>query len=336
MAKQIRWTILSGSFLCVGVAAFALASCGRVESDPVSAEEGAAPASHELLQPHCWRYRNVTAAIGAAVIDCQGTIGPDSFEVKDGALVPKFSSCRANAANAKVDPAVAYSTLQTLLAVQQTKEDPRIQECFAGQWNRWHELFQRTNITQCPSWTKTEVIGGATSSTLRQLAKMYARAPKAPAECEQLTERAARKACISRSIQEQLAKDPALSHEQSLRDIIPPPKTSQTYTVTSADPSCEDPGACAAQCAAAFPGFVLAAGGNRVDGDATYWLSADPPGTYIGYTHPMCQYNGPPGDLYGHINRVGEMCTRWDDFDGCYVTLLRDAHIPGLSHCGDF
>ncbi len=330
----------SGLLSLAGAATIALASCGRVEdeaSDAADAPPGVA--AEELQQPHCWRYRNVTAAIGAAVIDCQGTIGPSSFEIKDGLLVPKFDSCRAPVEGAPAEPSRAFQALKTLLTVQQTEgEDPRVKECFAGQWNRWHELFQRTGITQCPSWKKTEIIGQPTSGTLRQLSKMYPRAPKVSSECNELASRAERDACIAHRVEEQFEKDPTLRHEQTLVDIVPPPKTSQTYTVSSSDAACDDPGACAAQCAAAFPGFVRAASGTRVDGDATYWLSDEDYGTYMGYQHQMAQYQGPPGDTYGHINRIDEECWRWSPLpkpNGSYFVMrLVDSGLPGLSHCG--
>src|SRR5262245_47211214 len=136
--------------MAVGVAAV---SCGRLEdsgAEEVAAEQTTTSA---LELQHCRRYDNVTAAIGAAVIDCQGTIGPDSFTVVDGLLVPKFSSCRESSGKFAVNPdavsgkatdaQTTFETLRTLLSIQSTPGDPNIKECFAGRWNRWSELFPR-------------------------------------------------------------------------------------------------------------------------------------------------------------------------------------------------
>ncbi|MFZ5891010.1 MAG: hypothetical protein ACOY0T_08165 [Myxococcota bacterium] len=351
----------------------------------------------------CWRYEPLTAAIAAATIDCQGTIGPNSFKVDDkGELVPTFTSCipgatQSKAANAAIAPAPVaasaaaptpaagavakaaptpagsvppatsaaqagpapaastdaaqaaadYALLTQLLAFQRLPDLPGIHECVGGRWTRWAKLFERTGITTCPTWQKTEVIGNPKMSdtdpkqnlTALQLAQMQPRLPVAPKDCNRYPSKEERRKCVLTSVHEQLEKDPALREDQKLADIIVPPKTSATYTV-SVDPSvkCTDAAVCAAQCAAGFPGFVLAASNNRVDGDATYWLNPDPPFTFAGYQHPMAQYHGPPGDVYGHVNRAGEQCWRWDDFDGLYVEVLIDASLPGLpiSHCGNF
>jgi len=340
-----NYKILAGVAVALATTAASafFVSCGRVE-EASSVQDGAEASSNAVLkQPPCWRYQTVTAAIAALVIDCQGTIGPDSFKVVDDLLVPTFATCRdsttqeGGSAPVRVDGKATFDALTTLLTVQKTPEDPNIRQCFAGRWNRWLELFPRAGLTSCPTWTKTEVIGDPSPRTLKQLAKLYPKVPVAPQACHALPDAAQRKACVSKSIQQQL-QDPVVAHERQLVDLVPPPKTSQTYTVSSSDPQCDDPAVCAAQCAAAFPGFILAASGNRVDGDATYWLSSAPPFTFTGYTHPMCQYMGPPGAVYGHYNRIGETCWRCDEFDGLYVEVLVDARIPGvpLSHCGGF
>jgi hypothetical protein len=241
-----------------------------------------------------------------------------------------------------------YELLISLLAFQKAPDLPNIHECLGKRWTRWTELFKRTNIASCPTWEKTEVIGAPqfrqvgpndppVNVTALQTGKMQPRLPVAPEACSRYNTPEERRDCVRNSIREQFQKQPELRTEQTYVEYVLPPKTSATYTVTvPPNVQCDDAGVCAAQCASAFPGFVLAASGNRVDGDATYWLNPDPPFTYRGYQHPMAQWNGPPGDVYGHINRVGEQCWRWDPFDGYWVMTLIDAHLPGLSHCGDF
>jgi len=259
------------------------------------------------------------------------------------AVVPAAST---DAAQAEAD----YALLTQLLSFQQIPDLPGVSECVGGRWTDWSELFKQTKIKTCPTWVKTEVIGAPVlvpdsqtqakkNLTAQQSARMEPRLPVAPGACNELKTPAERRKCTLDAVHDQLQKDPQLYRNQKLAQMVVPPKTSATYTVAiDANEPCDDPAVCAAQCAAAFPGFVLAASGNRVDGDATYWLSADPPHTYDGYTHPMAQFQGPPGDVYGHFNRIGEKCWRWDDFDGLYVETLRDAQIPGvpLSHCGGF
>ncbi|MGC4086610.1 MAG: hypothetical protein QM756_01695 [Polyangiaceae bacterium] len=324
-------------------------ACGQVESNPPEqvAEQAKAP---QPLQPLCWRFQSLTAAIGAAAIDCRGTIGPDSFEVdKNGVLVPTFTSCIPGATKPKgaadskdaAQAAADWSLLNSLLSFQQAPDLPGVRECVAGRWSRWRKLFDRANIATCPTWEKTEVIGTPTQQTVTQLNRMQPKLPVAPDSCHKYEQPAERRKCTLDAIRNEIKSDPNLLEEQSLANIIIPPKTSATYTVTVApDVRCADPAVCAAQCAAAFPGFVLAAAGNRVDGDATYWLSDAPPGSFPGIQHEMAQYYGPPGEQFGHVNRTGELCWRWDEFDELVylTTLYRVVLSPtiSVSHCGTF
>ncbi|MGC4086611.1 MAG: hypothetical protein QM756_01700 [Polyangiaceae bacterium] len=344
-------------------------------------------------QPMCWRYQSLTAAIAAATIDCQGTIGPNSFKLDNGILVPTFGSCIPGATKVKsaavtpapqpgtaTPPATApvaapalkasaapppvsvttpvpplqaaadgdvklaeanWTLLNHLLAFQQLKDMPDIQECLGGRWARWSELFKRTNIATCPTWQKTEIIGDLSPDSIAQLDKMRPKLPNAPATCAEYKSPEERRTCTFDALRQQVKSDPRLAAEQKLANILVPPKTSATYTVSVAPGvECKDAAICAAQCASAFPGFVLAASGSRVDGDATYWLSEAPRGTFPGIQHEMAQFYGPPGELYGHPNRSGELCWRWDEYDELvFLTTLYEVVLaPGvsLSHCGTF
>lgn len=244
-----------------------------------------------------------------------------------------------------------YAHLMTLLSLQDVAELTNIHDCLGGRWQTWKEVFARTNITTCPTWEKTEVIGAPTlvidpatqqvrNLTAIQTGKMQPRLPRVDEQaCPAGGSVEARRQCIINSVQMELQRDEKLAAEQKYAEYVLPPKTSAMYTVTMPPGvQCEDAAVCAAQCASAFPGFVLAASQNRVDGDATYWLSDEEYGTYFGYQHPMAQWNGPPGDTYGHINRIDEECWRWSPLPkpngSFFVMRLIDSLLPGLSHCG--
>lgn len=292
----------------------------------------------------CSRFDTITAALASRTLECRGTIGPTLFEVKAGRLTRTFAECTTQDAR-------ALKEIDALLAMQEAKH-PKLRElraCVTERWTAWTELFAKTELTTCPSWQRTEVIGKPSRESLAQLDRMQPRFPdgaEALKACTQVRPEE-RAQCVSRELQAALSRDPNLAREQRFAEILVAPQTSATYSVAyePACPTCKctDIAVCAAQCSAGLPGFVLAASGTRVVADPTYWLYDDPPMTYgPPYVHPMSRYLGPPGAIYGHVKRVGENCTLWDPLGRLHFkTLLQQEDMTGatgttsLSRCGD-
>lgn len=331
----------SGARVLVLLAAGVSAGCCCQQPPPPNVPP---PHPPEPSVATCAQFDTITAAIAARTVECRGTIGPTLFEVKSGYLIRTFAEC-------KTQDSQPIKEIDTLLALQESRH-PKLREfrsCVTERWTDWSELFAKTELTTCPSWQRSEVIGKPSRETLAQLDRMQPRLPDAADAlklCAQ-AEPAERQQCVSRQLQAALSRDATLTREQRFAEILVAPKTSATYSIAyePACPTCKcsDVAVCAAQCSAGLPGFVVSASGTRVVADPTYWLYDDPPMTYgPPYVHPMSRYLGPPGALYGHVNRVGESCTRWDPIGRLHFkTVLQQEDIGGvlgtvsLSRCGD-
>jgi len=289
----------------------------------------------------CEGYFGLTALLAQATVSCTGTIGPDSFYVNDNqALENKFSSCK--------DGPEGLEKVKKLLQLQTFhKALPGFQQCLAGRYKLWEDLFARTKLgNNCPNWTATAVVGEGESGTSKQLGKMQPKFPYAPS---------AEKARAN------LKPGP----DQRFVNIRVPAKSSIIYEIAypQANSACDDPAVCAAQCAAFLPGFVVSAAGNQLVADPASWYrdrttttcSASPtndPWCPPDFVHQMSLYSTssgpvPPGDLYGHPNRgnKGEHCDRWlpgvapspgFDYETDLVLECADpAQTVCLSRCGN-
>ena len=286
----------------------------------------------------CADYGGFTALLAEATIACTGTIGPESFEVQNGLLRNRFTTCTSAPEKEKLEKVTKLLRLQTF-----RKALPRFQECLTERYTRWSDLFQRTNLKTCPVWTDATVIGEGDKATSTQLSKMQPNLPYVPAS----------------------ERDPVVkpTPEQLLVGIQAPAKSSILYKIAypQPEPACDDPAVCAAQCAAFLPGFVVSAAGNQLLADPATWYrdrftqTCATPGSddpwCPPYIHAMATTRTsagstvPPGDLYGHPNRgdMGERCVRWlpptETAPGAnYVTdLVLECVAPGdcLSRCGN-
>lgn len=328
MKTQIAFQLSSSLFLCV------LASGCHSEH-----------AMHAQEQPQdpCVGYGGLTALLGEATVQCTGTIGPKSFTVDDkGMLRNTFTTCSNAPEKENYERVTKLVQLQTF-----TKALPRFQECLTQRYNRWSDLFKRTELNgNCPNWTEASVIGAGDKASNAQISKMQPRLQYVPAS----------------------EKDPRPqpSADEQYVNIEVPTKSSIVYKIAYAqpEPKCADAAVCAAQCAAFLPGFVVSAGGGQVLVDPASWFRDNtgflncsdatttdpwcPP-----YVHAMSVTRTsfssviPPGDIYGHPNRAqfGEHCFRWapDSVGGPGFNYETDlvlectdpAQTQCLSRCGN-
>jgi hypothetical protein len=237
----------------------------------------------------CGVMNHYTAAIAEATIACTGTLGPDSFTVgSSGRLERNFTQCSSSvSASTAVE---LRQTIDDLLSLQQRADVPAAKSCFAPQWTAWRTQFLNSGNSVCPSWTVVASIGTATFASVAQV----------------------------------IGSLPILSNLPVggiARDVLDATKENFLYLVALPLPPpiqpCGDALSCANACTAGLPGFYLGQQTGLAMGDPCWWLSStsyasgSDPYKQNGYYHPMSYYGDPPGDIYGHRNRVSETCSRW-------------------------
>ncbi|HET9954040.1 MAG TPA: hypothetical protein VFQ61_06035 [Polyangiaceae bacterium] len=254
----------------------------------------------------CSMFDAYTAALATSVIDCLGTIGPDVFAVDEkGYLNRRFDKCLENSEEqlANID---GLLSLQVREHQRPNKSGIRLDPvaCISGRYQRWAGSFKAAGIRECPRWVKTGVIGETTPEVVATYTKLL----------PQISTKGTR-----------VERDPPVA------------KRDYAYKVYFAsgiqDKGCQDPASCAAACVSGFPGALVKASGEEVLLDPTYWLDATKTTVYTagGYYHGMSYYGGPPGDLFGHINRQNETCSYYDfDFDMHYLGKLKPVQIGGM------
>ena len=234
---------------------------------------------------------NVMAALATLMVECTGTIGPDSFVLRQGILgLPDNFEC-TNPEARELDKA---GSIRAYLSLQLPRRDGHFvmanaAECIGGRWARWREAFARTGIKQeqCPAW---ERIGIRRSSVDDKKAE-FAKATLRPAT------------------QDSPEGDVGLSREPPDLELFKVFRDFETrFAQAVPDHECtrQGSGACAALCAGAFPGFVISTNGPGVEIDAMEWLeddvfvNNDDPYLEFGYYHPTWAY----GETVGHRNRA--------------------------------
>jgi hypothetical protein len=255
----------------------------------------------------CGFMNNYTAAIAEATIACTGTLGPSSFIVSStGLLQRNFSQC---------SPAVSGSvaaglqqTIDDLLGLQQRANVPEAKACFASQWTSWRTNFLNSGNSVCPSWT---VVGSIGTATLASVALVIQSLP-----------------ILS-----------SLPTGGILQNVLDATKENFLYAVSLPLPPpiqpCGDALSCAAACTGGLPGFYLGQQNGLAIGDPCWWLSSttyasgSDPFKQNDYYHPMSYYGDPPGDIYGHRNRVSEACSRWGGGYHYQGVLELDCVSPG-------
>ena len=103
------------------------------------------------------------AALGAATLECQGTVGPASYDTRTGVLARTFTAClsRDGAALAQID---------ALLGVQLSAQGQRdnLAAHFVTRWNAFVASFPYRRSDACPTWTLANVIDAPTAESVRR------------------------------------------------------------------------------------------------------------------------------------------------------------------------
>jgi hypothetical protein len=236
----------------------------------------------------------IMAAIATLMVECTGKIGPDSFVLRqDGVLelpenLQNQVECPLDQPEGNVD---VLGQIRAYLSLQEFMPDgsprkilPNARQCIGGRWAAWRETFARTGITQeqCPAWTGLGVVDDTEERFQERLRIVEQREP--------IVVRDASGAIIPGTF---TAEPPNLELFKFNREFA--------VGFDQGEPMhpCiqEGPGACAALCAGAFPGFVLGAEGTNVTVDAMEWLEhrsyrnpANNPWLSLGYYHPTWAY----------------------------------------------
>jgi len=225
---------------------------------------------------NCSAYNDITAALGELTADCLGTVDPRAYKVsRDGVLTPAFDRC-------PVDESRMLPILQLLSLQQRVARLPFVKQCVAGRFEVAQQKFASSGIDVCPRWSDKQVINPITTRT------------------------------IDTVIKSGLPDLPAADDGQPLRALEFLKQFSQYNVKLDAAPqACKTPADCAAQCAAAFPGFVVNAADDTVLVDPVAWLldtvypaSTSDPYLRATYYHPMSYSGGVPGVTFGAFARA--------------------------------
>ena len=119
-------------FLSVCFGASAALACGA----------SSGPDEPERVRPELPAYSSYQAALGAATLECLGTVSPDTYIVEEGVLRRNFATCREKG---------TLQTIDNLLALQHIADAA---ETFVTTWERWKGNFGAEDVTACPTWQR--------------------------------------------------------------------------------------------------------------------------------------------------------------------------------------
>lgn len=272
----------------------------------------------------CQSFDTYSSSIAEAVVDCTGTIGPNSFALDDrGFLRRNFGECRDRERQEELLSIIdGFVGLQYVLEVERdfpqfvTDRLAYSYECITERWAAWKDAFDRSGVVECPTW---RFVGEQGTPTLE----------------------------LYKVITSQLPKLPFAEREGNRPDVINNLKISRLYDVVfengTPDQQCGSPGDCAQICAAGFPGFVLRQDGETVLTDPPPWQRATVYGEtdnpYAApYYHAMSLFGAVPGQTISHYNRSKENEEFCSYYDGEFhvQTLLKPncAKMPdGTESC---
>jgi hypothetical protein len=252
---------------------------------------------------------SVMAALATLMVECTGTIGPESFVLQQGVLaLPDGFECT----NPEAREQDKEGSIRAYLSMQLPRKDgsfvvPNGAECIGGRWASWRQAFARTGITQdqCPVWRRTGI------SRFTQ-AEKDAEFKKAIVRVTDQTTSPEGDVGTSR-------EPPNLELFKVFRDF------DVAFQQAAPDHDCtrRGAGACAAICAGAFPGFVIGTDGPSVRVDAMEWLEDDiflggDPYLDFGYYHPTWEY----GETIGHRNRANSCGAQTVLFSQCNQRIV--------------
>jgi len=267
----------------------------------------------------CQAFDSYTAALARDTIACIGTIGPNTFRLNDkGHLRRSFQACTVPLER---DPDAPkgdgedhrLQNIDDMISIQSRNE--RAGVCIPRQWTTWRQGFLAAGNRVCPSLEFVQNIGSPNPEGVK------ANASRLPHLNPKEGLPAGREGTV-------IPGDQLAYYKASFREG------------TKGQP-CGDAQSCAQACLGGLPGGFV----GNVDGytvvDPLWWLmdykfpdpSEDP---FMGYDyyHPMSFENELPGDLYGHINRVGEQCSYYLAPDHYLAVLQADCIVDyDLSSC---
>jgi hypothetical protein len=263
----------------------------------------------------CNSYNFYSATIATLTVDCLGRIDQDSYVLDvEGFLRRNFQACPLDDSKLRsIDDFLGLQYRRTIPG-QNVNPLPFGKECIAGRWARWRDEFESRGIAFCPNWAKRGETNTPTDAlidaAIKQLPQQFPlqQNPRLPGPPEQL-------------------------------------KTNSIYFVSfppgTPGQQCDTPGSCAAACAEGFPGFVLQQDGATVITDPPVWqldltfTTTPNPFMRLGYYHPMSLSGPPPGEIFGHRNRVPEQCSYYNSGYHFLTTLKENCQeMPGgLLNC---
>jgi hypothetical protein len=236
----------------------------------------------------CSTFDTYASSLATFTVDCLGTINQDSFSLDAaGFLQRNFQECPRDPSKLRSIDDFLGLQYPRRLPGQTVNPLPFAKDCIAGRWARWRAAFDESGVVECPIWEKRGEINTPTEA-------LYA--------------------AIARGLPQ-----PPVAETRDRPEIIQLTKVNSIYFVSfpsgqTPPQQCATPAACAAICAGGFPGFVIQQDGATVITDPPAWqldvvFAGSNPFMRAGYYHPMSLYGPPPGEIFGHINRVPEGCT---------------------------
>ncbi len=256
----------------------------------------------------CTQFNGYTGALAHALLVCDGTIGPKSFYTNDrGHLRRAFDKCSLPFEpdeNHRED--TRLQTIDDILGIQSRND--LAGECIPKQWVSWRERFLEAGNSMCPLFDRA--------------VEKFENDPS----FENVKMNASGLPPLSRREGEGLPDEKA-------PDVTPGDEHAFYLVHFDKEPSqpCGSAETCAKECSEGLPGAFVRQDGDYVVMDPLWWLTdylyPDPstnPFMSYDYYHPMSFEGDLPGDLYGHINRTGELCSLYMGGDH-YLGIL-DPH----------
>ncbi|HEY3498916.1 MAG TPA: hypothetical protein VGK73_29700 [Polyangiaceae bacterium] len=278
----------------------------------------------------CKSYDGYAASIATSVVECLGTIGPNAFVQDDrGYMRRNFKECIDKETQEQLLADIdGFMGLQYAFDVPRDEALPKLvidrlatsYACITTRWEVWKEQFDKSGISECPTWRKEAELGTPTQEDY----KVYG---------------------------SELPELPVVEREGSRPAVLDRLKINNVWAVTFENgvPSqqCRTPGECAERCAAGFPGFVIRQDGETVLTDPPPWMRAsvyaDPDNPFATpYYHPMSFSGALPGATISHYNRSSEDFEYCSFYDGTFhvetklkpnCSLMPDGTVSCIGFC---
>jgi hypothetical protein len=167
MRQSMSVTVIVATALGSGVFISPGADAGN-PAPPGAAKAPAAPVEHpartEAGRGQVDPRDRLLAALGAATLDCLGTVAPSTYGISGGILERSFEACTTG-------DRAALGVIDALLGVQHSAEGKaeRLPEHYASRWTRSAERVGRSTGDACPTWTLQERMNEPTPENVRRL-----------------------------------------------------------------------------------------------------------------------------------------------------------------------